>query len=123
MATRKTASKASSTKASKSTVKDTVNEIIETIKDETNQAVAEIKDEAKEKKATQTKKTNATKKTVENIYIQQMGNEVSTADMVAKAKEMSGIKNPKTVDIYVRPEINTVYYVIDGETFGNFDLF
>ena len=122
MATRKTTSKTSKAPKATSAVKNAVEEVVETIKEETAQAIDEIKTEAKEKKTTTAKKT-ATKKAVENIYIQQMGNEVSTADMVAKAKEMSGIKNPKTVDIYVRPEINTVYYVIDGETFGNFDLF
>ena len=46
----------------------------------------------------------------------------STAVLVEKAKADSGVKAPKTVDIYVRPEINMVYYVIDGETFGNFEL-
>lgn len=83
---------------------------------------------ADETKAAPAKKTAAKKPTakktaaVENIYIQVSGNEVTTAVLVEKAKADSGIKAPKTVDIYVRPEINMVYYVIDGENFGNFEL-
>ena len=85
---------------------------------------AEEKKTAPAKKATAPKKATTAKKTatVENIYIQQGGNEVTTAVLVEKAKADSGVKAPKTVDIYVRPEINMVYYVIDGETFGNFEL-
>ena len=59
----------------------------------------------------------------ENIFIQLNGNEVSTSALVEKAKAESGIKDAKKVDIYVRPEINKVFYVIDGESFGNFELF
>lgn len=60
---------------------------------------------------------------VENLYIQLSGNEVTSAALIEKAKADAGVKAPKSVDVYVRPEINMVYYVIDGETFGNFELF
>ncbi len=83
---------------------------------------------AKTTKAAETKKApakkTASKKTVasENIYIQQNGSEISTAALLEKAKADAGIEAPKSIDVYVRPEINMVYYVIDGEIFGNFEL-
>ena len=46
----------------------------------------------------------------------------TSEELIANAKKLSGIKSPKTVDVYVRPEINKVYYVIDGDNFGEFDL-
>ncbi|MBE6861925.1 MAG: hypothetical protein E7497_03365 [Ruminococcus sp.] len=67
------------------------------------------------------KKTAA--KTVASVYIQLDGAEVTSDALVEKAKANSGVKSAKKIDVYVRPEINMVYYVIDGETFGNFELF
>ena len=43
--------------------------------------------------------------------------------IIDKAKAVAGVKSAKSVVVYVRPEINKVYYVIDDNTFGNFDLF
>ncbi len=68
------------------------------------------------------KKTAAKKAAEENVFIQQNGAEVTAADLIAKAKADAGVKAPAKVDVYVRPEINMVYYVIDGEKFGNFEL-
>lgn len=69
------------------------------------------------------KKTAAKKaEVVETVFIQQNGAEITAADLIAKAKADAGVKTPAKVDVYVRPEINMVYYVIDGEIFGNFEL-
>lgn len=57
------------------------------------------------------------------VVIQYNGGEVAGTDLVDKAKNDAGIKTAKSVVVYVRPEINKVYYVIDDNTFGNFDLF
>ncbi len=78
--------------------------------------------EPKTEKAVAKKKTTAPKKAKETVYIQQSGNEITSEELIANAKKLSGIKSPKTVDVYVRPEINKVYYVIDGDNFGEFDL-
>ena len=68
------------------------------------------------------KKTAAKKAAEENVFIQQNGAEITAADLIAKAKADAGVKAPAKVDVYVRPEINMVYYVINGEKFGNFEL-
>lgn len=75
------------------------------------------------KKAAAPKKT-AEKKTEERkVVIQYEGGEVAGTELIDKAKADAGIKTAKSVVVYVRPEINKVYYVIDDNTFGNFDLF
>ncbi|MBR3668242.1 MAG: hypothetical protein IKN66_14005 [Ruminococcus sp.] len=80
-----------------------------------------------EKKATAAKKPAAAKKTAaaeeRKVFIQYNGGEVAGTDLIDKAKADAGIKSAKSVVVYVRPEINKVYYVIDDNTFGNFDLF
>ena len=78
-----------------------------------------------EKKTTAAKKPAAKKATAEErkVVIQYNGAEVAGTALVDKAKEVAGVKSAKSVVVYVRPEINKVYYVIDDNTFGNFDLF
>ena len=79
-----------------------------------------------EKKATAAKKPVAKKTAAaeeRKVVIQYNGAEVAGTDLVDKAKADAGVKSAKSVVVYVRPEINKVYYVIDDNTFGNFDLF
>lgn len=87
---------------------------------------------ASEKKTAAVKKTASEKKTAakraasavdSKVVIQALGSEVNTADLVAKATKASGVKTVKKVDVYVKPEVNKVYYVVNGDTFGDFDLF
>ncbi|HRU97072.1 MAG TPA: DUF6465 family protein [Ruminococcus sp.] len=49
--------------------------------------------------------------------------DAETAAEVKEVKAAAGIKTAKKVDVYVKPEVNKVYYVINGEIFGDFDLF
>lgn len=106
-------------------------------------AVAQVEEKNTEKKApaaakkpaekkTAAKKTTSEKKTAakktasavdSKVVIQALGSEVNTADLVAKATKASGVKTVKKVDVYVKPEVNKVYYVVNGDTFGDFDLF
>lgn len=112
--------------------KKTTAAAVETVK-ETAAAPVEEKKAAAPKKTAAPKaaaKTTAAKtaskkaavETVENVFIQQNGAEVTAAALIEKAKADAGIESPKKVDVYVRPEINMVYYVIDGEKFGSFEL-
>jgi hypothetical protein len=61
--------------------------------------------------------------TASKVVIQYEGGEVDSAALVEKAKKISGVKSAKQVDVYVKPEVNRVYYVINGDTFGDFALF
>ena len=97
----------------------------------TKKAAAPKKAAAKkpaEKKAAAPKKAaekkTAAKKTAasEKVYVQYRGSEITSADLIAKAKKDSGVKSPKTVNVYVKPEENKVYYVVDDNNVGSFDL-
>lgn len=100
-------------------------------------AAVEAKAEKKTPAKKAAKKTAAAKKPAEkketaaktsrksaaktNIFIQYLGAEVSSADLVEKAKADSGVEAPKTVNIYVKPEENMVYYVVDDKA-GEYQL-
>lgn len=73
------------------------------------------------KEAAAPKKSTA-EKTVANVYVQFNGVEVSADALIEKAKELSGVKSPKSVDVYVKPEENKAYFVVDGVN-DNFDLY
>ena len=72
------------------------------------------------KKAPAEKKT-AAKKATATVYVQYLGAELTTDEIIAKAIANEGVKSPKTVKVYVKPEENKVYYVIDGNE-GSFFL-
>ncbi len=59
------------------------------------------------------------------------GNQVESKEILAKAKavwvdadgQARKVKDLKTVDLYVKPEENAVYYVFNGEETGSFALY
>ncbi|MBP3309294.1 MAG: hypothetical protein J6L05_00570 [Ruminococcus sp.] len=67
------------------------------------------------------KKTAAKTAVSENVYVQFNGTEITFAGLIEKAKAESGVKAPKKVDVYVKPEENMVYYVVDNNA-GAFSL-
>ncbi len=73
-----------------------------------------------EKKSAENKTTRKTAPKA-NIFIQYQGTEVSQADLIEKAKADAGVESPKNINLYVKPEDNMVYYVID-EKVGGFVL-
>lgn len=93
---------------------------------------AEKKETAKKetaKKETVKKETAAKKAEVkEAIHIQFGGRAYSSEDLVKIAKDVwvydlnQEEKNFKSVELYVKPEENMVYYVINGEVQGNFNI-
>ena len=67
------------------------------------------------------KRTTAKAETQTNLFIQYQGAELSYADLIERAKADAGVKSPATVNLYVKPEDNMVYYVVD-EKDGGFTL-
>lgn len=68
------------------------------------------------KKATEKKTAPKT-----NLFIQYQGVELSYADLIERVKADSGIDSPKSVNLYVKPEDNMVYYVVnENEKVGGF---
>lgn len=116
-----------------------VNEVVdETVKTEevvekkATKKAAEKKETAAKKEPATKKETTAkktTKKATEvEVYIQFAGNQVVEKDIedrikaafVAEGHKESAIKSLK---IYVKPEENAAYYVINEDNVGRIDLF
>lgn len=55
------------------------------------------------------------------VCIQYSGVQFTSDELAEKAKKESGVKSPKQIDVYVKPEENMVYYVVDGNA-GGFTL-
>lgn len=81
-----------------------------------------------EKKSAEKKpaeKKASTRKTAPktNLFIQYQGAELSYVDLIERAKADAGVEAPKSINLYVKPEDNMVYYVInDSEKVGGFVL-
>lgn len=80
-------------------------------------------------KKTAVKKTAKTEKPAmtQNIYVQFAGNEILTADLVAKVTENwvalgHRASSIKSLDLYVKPEDMAAYYVINGKESGKIAL-
>lgn len=62
-----------------------------------------------------------------NIYVQYQEIEANTADFVAEAKKIwqakgNKVKDLKTLDLYAKPEENTVYCVFNGKDSDSFPM-
>ena len=71
------------------------------------------------------KRTPAAKKAAApqvSLTLQYMGKELSQEDMVAAVKAQWTGEEIKTLALYVKPEDQAVYYVVNGEGSGKVDL-
>ena len=82
------------------------------------------------KKTTTTKKTTAKKEMKVNAVVQYYGQQVEEKTIIANVKKawtksVAGNKvgDIKTVELYIKPEENTVYYVVNGKDSGAVALF
>ena len=64
-------------------------------------------------KTTTTAKKAAETKTA--VYVEFFGKQISTAAIVEQIKNQNSDKKIETLDVYVKPEENAAYYVINGE--------
>lgn len=82
------------------------------------------------KKTATTKKTTAKKEMKVNAVVQYYGQQVEEKTIIANVKKAwtksaSGNKvgDIKTVELYIKPEENAVYYVVNGKDSGAVALF
>lgn len=133
--------------AVKKTVEKAAKSAVETeaVKAEATKAAAKTTEKAAEAKTTETAKKAPAKKTTarktpakrtttkkaavvtEEVYLQYAGKEFSSADLTAKVKEIWKEMGKKAADlkdikVYVKPEENAAYYVINNEETGSFGL-
>ncbi len=131
--TKKTAAKApAAVVESKTEVKEEVKAPAETRKamtEKENAAKVEEKP-AEETKETKTVKKPAAKKPVikESVYLQYQGREISQQDLVKQVKEIwtkqlkKKVGEIKSISIYLKPEENTAYYVVNDDVTGSIAL-
>lgn len=99
----------------------------ETVKKTTTKKAEEKKAPAKKETAKKTAETK-TVAVKETLHIQFSGKAYTTEDLVKIAKDVWKYdlnKNEddfKTVELYVKPEEHTVYYVINGDVTGSFGI-
>ena len=91
--------------------------------EETAAAVTEEKKPAAKKPAAKKPAAKKPAAPESKVVVQFGGSEVNTDELIEKAKIASEVKSIKKVDVYEKPEVNKVYYVVNGDTFGDFDLF
>ena len=84
---------------------------------------AEVKTEAVKAEAPKAEKKEA----VQNVYVQFAGKEILTADLAAQVTEKwvalgHRASSIKELNLYVKPEDNAAYYVINGKESGKIEL-
>lgn len=115
----KPAAKAVKSEASKTAAK--AKTAAKTVKEEAPKAAAKVKKAAKK-----TVKTAAAKKVTATVNLQFAGKSYTTEELVAIAKDVwkydlkQKVSDFKNVELYVKPEENQAYYVINGEFTGSF---
>ena len=128
MAVKKTSVKDLAEKAA--AVKKPVEKKAEAVKAEVKAEVKKVEEKVAEKAeavkapAKAAEKKAPAKKAAEakvEFFVEYHDGQQSVDALVAKAKEVSGKKSIKALNIYYQPENNKVYFVADG-TEGSFDL-
>lgn len=109
----------------KKAVTKTTAKKTETTKKTVAKAVAKTTAKKAETTKKTTTKTATTKKEVETeVFLQYAGTEVSSKELVDRVIAACGEKPSaiKTINLYVQPETNKVYYTVNGDK-GDIDLY
>ena len=96
------------------------------VKTKVEKVVPEAK-KAVEKATEKVKKATAKKEIKTTLFVEYYGKQVQEKDMIASVKKAwtkSGKKvaDIKTMALYVKPEENSVYYVINGDSAGRVEF-
>lgn len=108
-------------------VKKAVEEkVMPEVKEVAEKVVPEAK-KAAEKATEKVKKATAKKEIKTSLFVEYYGKQVQEKDMIASVKKAwtkSGKKvaDIKTMALYVKPEENSVYYVINGDSAGRVEF-
>jgi len=62
------------------------------------------------------------------LFVEYQGNQADDKQLIAKVKELwvadgNKVKDIKELNLYVKPEENAAYYVINGDISGNITLY
>ena len=103
-----------------------VKAVEETVAD----AAVKVEKKAEEVKKATAKKAAAPKKTAvkETVYLQYLGKEINKDDLMKAVKEIwtkemkNKVSDLKSVTLYIKPEENMAYYVINNDVTGSIAL-
>ena len=117
-------------KAVEENVVSEVKEVAAKVAPELKETVEKVVPEAKktvEKATEKVKKATAKKEIKTTLFVEYYGKQVQEKDMIASVKKAwtkSGKKvaDIKTMALYVKPEENSVYYVINGDSAGRVEF-
>ena len=103
-------------------VEETAAEVVETV-----EAVVEEKVEETAAKKTAAKKTTTKKAVKTTLYVQAAGKEVSMDDAIARVKDAwkaagNKVGDLKEIAVYVKPEEEAIYYVVNGDVTGKVEF-
>lgn len=128
---KKAASKTEEAKTPKETVKETKEAEVKETAEKPAKAAKAAKDAAKDSKAAEEKTARSAVKKTEvkcSLQVQYAGKAYGQEDLEKRAREIwkGELKQKagdlKSIELYVKPEENKVYYVMNGEFKGNFDI-
>ena len=126
-----TASKTTAKTAAKKTATAAAEEVKVTteVKTEETPAAKETKKSVLPLKKPAVKKTTAKKAEVkETVYLQYLGKEINKDDLLKQVKTIwtkqykNKVADLKSVTLYLKPEENAAYYVINEDVTGKIDL-
>ncbi len=121
-------------KVTKKNSDEIVSDVKATAKTATKKAVDTAKEVAKkaDNVTAEAKKTVAKASTArpvrEEVYLQYLGKEISKDEIMKQVKAIwtkqmkRRVGEMRTVTLYLKPEDNKVYYVINGEESGSIDI-
>lgn len=116
-------------KAVTETVKETAKKVEEAAAKKVEEVAEVAADTKKAVKTTAAKKTTAKKTAVkETVYLQYLGKEIDKDDLMKRVKEVwtKELKNKvgdmKSVTLYLKPEENRAYFVINGDVTGSVEM-
>lgn len=131
----KTVAKAADTKtaevktvAAEANEEDTKKTVRKTTAKKTAVKKTPVKSEAAEAVATQSEETAKKEEVQVTVKLQFGGREISTEELVQNAKNVwqydmnRALEDFKTVELYVKPEEQTVYFVVNGSEQSCFSL-
>ena len=78
-----------------------------------------------EKPAAKTRKAPAAKKAAApqvELHLQYLGKDLTQEDMMAAVKAQCGQVEIQTLQLYIKPEDQAIYYVVNGEVSGKVEL-
>lgn len=120
----------------KTTAAKTGEKAVKAVTETVKEAAKKVEEVAADtKKAVKTTATNTATKTAakktavkETVYLQYMGKEISKEELMKQVKEIwtKQLKNKagdmKSVTLYLKPEENRAYYVINGDVTGSVEM-